>query len=211
MLAAAQGDVRCGRCNTEFNALGYLRDDPTATEDGADEVEAVTTPPPATPGPPITESPPEGSQPSAPPATSLEFDVPEGQWSQFFDDTHGLPAVEDAAAERSPPPGAEFEIRSLSSDEDRPDSSAGVVRIGTLEDETSDTDTWQAFLREVPLEDDEEQEAPVVVIEESRADQTVEMRVVDEILRCSSGANARARSLSHAATRPCGPSVASFC
>lgn len=163
MLAAAQGDVRCGRCNAEFNALAYLGDDP-------DVAAPASRREPAAEHVPTTEPTPAANPLVAEPSGSLEFDVPEGKWSEFFDDTHGLPSGESAAAEERPQTGPDFEIRSLPNEE--PTAVVNVAGdFSALDDETSDTDTWQAFLREVPLPEDEDADAPVVVVETAPAPQ----------------------------------------
>jgi predicted Zn finger-like uncharacterized protein len=92
------------------------------------------------------------------PEVGLDFDIPEEDWSRFFDDAHGIGAEGDG--DERPPVEPEFQVQSVTTGiTPEPGDEAPSTR---LDEEVSDTDTWQAFLREVPGED--EDAGPVYVI-----------------------------------------------
>ncbi|MEQ1803410.1 MAG: DUF3426 domain-containing protein [Gammaproteobacteria bacterium] len=111
-LRAAEGYVRCGHCSATFNAIATLTDEPPPTvtlnqlvlptePEPEREPEREPEPEPA----PLPGFPPEPQVPAAPPelqATAtyvplpvsddtLEFDIPEDNWSNFFE--AGIPAA----------------------------------------------------------------------------------------------------------------------
>ncbi len=93
-LRAAEGFVRCGNCSATFNAVTTLTDEPPPTVT-LQQLSLPTEPvPPAPPDVPDEPAEPEAPVPEevasaedSPPASSdtLEFDIPEDSWTNFFD------------------------------------------------------------------------------------------------------------------------------
>ena len=188
-LRVAEGYVRCGHCSVTFNALATLADQlpptvtlqqltlPTESDPGA----AVGTAPTAPAGLPA-----EPERPSAPPelefaATyvplpvsedTLEFDIPEDKWSNFFagnnPEQYSVPASApepDVASEAEAAPAAEADVgQGIGSDTV---DQAGLYRALASEardrEKGEDAD-WQSLLAEVPA--DEAPPEPVYVISE---------------------------------------------
>jgi predicted Zn finger-like uncharacterized protein len=150
VLQMADGQVCCGNCGTTFDALAALYDEPP-TETHADVTAAE--PAPRDPEPALDET--------------LEFDVPEHEWGQFFVDTAVTALPEDRV---TPNLGESFEESSEQvsgatpfEEHDPPaDADDGAL---ALDRETSDTDTWEAFLQNTPIDD--EADAPSYVIGEA--------------------------------------------
>ena len=175
VLQMADGEVRCGSCSAVFNALHTLVDDWSGADfalPGAPRLTHPDAPPPVE-----TPAPPEKSTPAVP--ETLEFNVPENEWQRFF-----------IAAEEAPLP--------------RPDPGLGEDFVAdenleqhalprSLEEETADTDTWQAFLRETEP-DAETDDEPFYVIGEdaARADQ------IEVLIRRAPGAQVSAAPLAAA-------------
>lgn len=108
-LRVAEGYVRCGHCSATFNALATLSDElpPTVTlkqltlptesdtgvpvESGAPTPEPEPTPLPGFPSEPASPAPPPELHTSATyvplpiSEDTLEFDIPEDRWSNFFE------------------------------------------------------------------------------------------------------------------------------
>lgn len=161
LLQMADGEVRCGSCGTVFNALHTLVDDWTGTF-GPMPAPAIPTTgegaaPEERPEAPGTDAPFD----DVPASETLEFDAPERDWQRFFiapEEVRPIGGREDPAL------GEDF----------APGEPAAPAR--SLEEETADTDTWQAFLREAAPGEaadesaDEEDDAPPFVIldDESR-------------------------------------------
>jgi predicted Zn finger-like uncharacterized protein len=139
VLQMAEGDVRCGSCGVVFNALQTLIDDWSDAELTGIAPDDGPSADPAPDGPP--EAPP-AKAPS--PIDTLEFDVPENEWQRYFI----TPPEREA-----PRPGAATDAQPVPEEDADPGARS-------LEEETSDTDTWQAFLREAA----EEPEPPVPAI-----------------------------------------------
>jgi predicted Zn finger-like uncharacterized protein len=181
LLQMAEGDVRCGSCGMVFNALHTLVDDwsgtaPDAPQRSGDE--GTAPPPEAAPGP-DSSAPDE----AATVEETLEFDAPEREWQRFFIAAEGTPLSGGTRAE--PELGAEFgaaegeeEAATLGADAEPDaarDEAAGPGR--SLEEETADTDTWQAFLRDSDAPTDEDAGPPYVIIEDDAPDAPVEIVV----------------------------------
>ncbi|MBL8199477.1 MAG: DUF3426 domain-containing protein [Chromatiales bacterium] len=215
-LRVAEGYVRCGHCSATFNAIATLTDEPPPTVTlqklvlpTEPEPEASPAPPPA---PPDTEPVPEPeparlpgfpAEPAEPPAPpepeettpdlplavsddTLEFDIPEDSWSNFFEAEIPAPAPAVAAGpetESKTEPKTESESERESDAEAPADPPATAPDIGTgagsdtvdqaglykaLAAETGlnpdDDADWQALLAEV--RDDEAAPEPVYVIGE---------------------------------------------
>lgn len=150
ILQMAEGEVRCGACSKVFNALHTLLDDWT----GADLIPA-DAPRLAHPDvlPPAAMAPPASAPVSAEPASeTLEFDVPETEWQRYF-----ISAPEPVPEARIEPAlGADFAALEPETSPGPPVATAGEplspvppAPARSLDEETADTDTWQAFLREV--------------------------------------------------------------
>ena len=147
-LRAAEGYVRCGHCSATFNAIGALTDEPPPTVT-LRQLTLATEPPPG------TELPPElaaagNDEPLPASEDSLEFNIPEGNWSNFFDN-------EAAVEEEQPAPPADVGDGIGSATVDQ----AGIFRALSAEAPDDDTD-WRELLAEVP--DDDFAPEPVYVI-----------------------------------------------
>lgn len=183
LLQMAGGDVRCGACGAVFNALGFLHDElPTA------DAAAAPTAPPTAPDPPQLAA-VAGDEIDVPEEV-FEFNAPQGDWQQFF-----VAAEEPGptTAERTEPGlGADFDLAiaeeiEIEAGDAIADAMADVVLApddpgadepaDSLEQETSDTDIWQAFLREAEPEP-EEIAAPLFVIGEADAGKGAEQVLV---------------------------------
>jgi predicted Zn finger-like uncharacterized protein len=168
LLQMAEGDVRCGSCGAVFNALHTLVDDWTGTFGPmpspvvpADGPDAVPQDRPEAPGA-------EASFDDAPAGETLEFDAPERDWQRFFIAPEEARPVEGRA---DPALGEDF-----AAGEPEPARS--------LEEETADTDTWKAFLREAaPVEtadepaEDEDSAPPFVILDDDSRGPAVEILV----------------------------------
>ena len=190
-LRVAEGYVRCGHCGATFNALATLADQlpPTVT------LQQLTLPTESDPGAAVesatTALPAEPERPAAPPelqmaATyvplpvsedTLEFDIPEDKWSNFFAGDgpaqHSVPASAaepDVASEAEAAPATHGEVghaevgQGIGSDTL---DQAGLYRALASEardPEQGDDADWQSLLTEVP--DDEPSPEPVYVISE---------------------------------------------
>jgi predicted Zn finger-like uncharacterized protein len=164
VLQMADGEVQCGSCNTVFNAMHALFDDSGA---------AIRHPAA------IGDSTGTG-QGGEDDEGSLEFNAPEQDWQRFFIAPEEPIADEGERAE--PGLGADF-------DEPPPETVAAAGNeavaellfpvgpaeppTGSLDEETSDTDTWRGFLKETGPEEADE---PAFVIADDSADLTVLIR-----------------------------------
>lgn len=169
VLQMAEGDVRCGACGVVFNALQTLVDEWSGADASAS---ALTQPDP----------PPAAAVPGHTPGTGdpLEFNVPENEWQRYF-----ITALEPSSRPElraEPGLGADFDgpDAALSADGQAAasvavDEPAGQIvpteaaPVTSLDEETADTNTWQAFLQEdAPARDiddlDESDDAPAFVI-----------------------------------------------
>jgi predicted Zn finger-like uncharacterized protein len=200
-LRVAEGYVRCGQCSATFNALATLADElpPTVTP------QQLTLPTEAGKGPavepkarsPEREAAPDAgflSEPdgtAAPPAPeaaatyiplpisedTLEFDIPEDSWSNFFEgntpardaaapvgpESAALPEAEARTSGDQPPPPAPADVGASIGSETV--DQVGLYRALSAEAGSpglEDSADWQALLAEV--QDDEA--APVYVISE---------------------------------------------
>jgi hypothetical protein len=174
----ADGEVRCGSCGAVFNALHTLVDDwsgPDLMLPGGPRL----THPDAPVRPAAAE---DAAEPDS--TETLEFNVPENEWQRFF-----IAAEEEALPDAEPGAGVEFEMSGENpadsaadgdSTEDTQDQPALKL---SLEDETADTDTWQAFLRETEADD----EPPYVIGEAGEGHEHAEI-----LLRRFSGGDAAA-------------------
>ncbi len=176
-LRVAEGHVRCGHCSATFNAIATLADElpPTIT------LQQLTPPNEPDTGvagfpaePEIQASPPELQAPAAyaPLPVSedtLEFDIPEDSWSNFFEVDGG----------KHPPAQAQTDVGTGV-------GSATVGQAGlhpALSAEAGgpnlDADAdWEALLAEV--QDDEASPKPVYVISEEPAEKPAEEPVLPE-------------------------------
>jgi len=181
ILQMAQGEVRCGACGGVFNALHTLVDDWTGSD--------LMATGPAQPPPRAGAG--EDTEPALF-AQTLEFDVPENEWQHFFI-TPEEPAA--AAADNVEPSlGEDFnepddepdhepdrldsttDVEPDSDEEPVPDDTPPTVDMPrlSLDEETADRDTWQAFLAEAELaaedqaQDDEADEGPAFVVGEEQ-------------------------------------------
>jgi hypothetical protein len=119
----------------------------------------------------------------------LEFDVPETEWQRFF-----ITAADTPAAEPDVEPDAEAGDGGLAADVapdglDSGDASDPPPQPRSVEEETADTDTWKAFLREAEtgttdMEGDEDDDEPLVVVSE-------DLRIADVLVRHSVDAAGR--------------------
>lgn len=99
-LRVAEGYARCGHCSATFNALATLADEPPPT------VTLNQLVLPTEPQPPL---PPAGDD-------TLEFDIPEDSWTNFFEkDMPAVPAFKAAApaAEQEPASTPEPELENV--------------------------------------------------------------------------------------------------
>ena len=198
-LRLAEGNVRCGNCSATFNALATLTDElpptvtlmqltlPTERDTGlATSPEAQETDPEPAAVPSVPANPESHAAPPELPTAAtyvplpisedtLEFDIPEDSWSNFFEPN----GPETAAGAKV---GLEPEAPQKAQPKIEPDVSAGTgsdtmdqpglnralsVEAGDLQ--LDDAGDWQALLEEV--QDDEISPEPVYVIgEELRAE-----------------------------------------
>jgi len=199
-LRVAEGYVRCGHCSATFNAIATLTDEPPPTVTLQQlvlptEPQAGASPPPPAPSvtPPEPEREPEPQPEPDPPATAaplpasddtLEFDIPEDSWSNFFEANSPAPAVPPAtpveppavteAEETDDPEAASPSLLTPAPDvgaglgSDTVDQ-AGLYKALTAETGRSldDDADWQALLAEV--RDDEATPEPVYVIGEEES------------------------------------------
>lgn len=143
LLRVADGEVRCGSCNTVFNALHSLRDDwdfpdPVTVPPGDEEELAAT-------GTGIGDTVRE----------TLEFDAPETDWQQFFVQPEVPAGPPDGRTE--PGIGDDFgfdddhvPITVIDSDEALepgpvPDT---AEPLAALTAQTADSDIWKQFLQD---------------------------------------------------------------
>jgi predicted Zn finger-like uncharacterized protein len=170
LLRMAEGDVRCGHCSVVFNALPHLYDSPeqATTYTGARATdEAVDELPPGEPAPgseSLAEADPVGA---APADATLEFDVPEPDWQRYFIPAEPAlpngPRTEPTLGEDfsfPAPPEAGEHPAPLAPPQPAP---AEVEAPRSLEEETADTDTWQAFLRETEAVSEDDAEPAFVI------------------------------------------------
>jgi len=122
-LQLARGDVRCGDCNEIFHALETLRDRPLPAAEFPAEFDNRTENQPAEENDASEELATE-DQPPYRPEDSLEFDVPEQNWSVFF-------------VESEPSPGHPPEYRRNDRESERTDSQPETTG-NTVQDNTSD-------------------------------------------------------------------------
>lgn len=132
-LRQAEGYVRCGHCSATFNAVASLTDEPPATdilEDTAEQPVLMVDPPQTTDEPPPPAAVPELAE-REPDINSLEFNVPEDNWSEFFitelktePESGSVPLPED--------------------EETSPDPLAGAFRDATDEDLVPETEATGA-------------------------------------------------------------------
>ncbi|MEO8224891.1 MAG: DUF3426 domain-containing protein [Gammaproteobacteria bacterium] len=172
-LRVAEGYVRCGHCSATFNALATLADEPPATPNP----EPNPSPRPCFPLAPESPAQPPGLRAAATyvplPVSedTLEFDIPEGSWSNFFGTNpaaEGEPEVEpESEPQPDEPPAVRPEvgtgIGSATVDQ------AGLYRALSAEAEdlgVDDNSDWQALLEEVP-DDDATPDSVYVIGEEA--------------------------------------------
>lgn len=193
-LRVAEGYARCGHCSATFNAVAMLTDDVPPT------ITVAQLAPEALPELPVgpsgaepeleLEEGPTGehivleSTPRSGPAIEdhLEFDVPEDNWSNFFEAPASAPtrlalgsspgvAPQTPAIEPAAPPPVRPTLP-----EPPPDTEAGVYRALTESavQATRDDGEWQALLAEVEAWEPED---PVYVLgEEGTAEAPVPPR-----------------------------------
>jgi len=168
-LRAAEGHVRCGHCSATFNAVATLSDDPPASAGPILPPEADRDPSPA-----VTED-------AAQADDTLEFDIPENNWSTFFTSdaraqgrrepvippmpaaTVDLPPADDECTgtfPETPEAGAEDGPGSATVDQPGPIQALAGDSANVSFDDNED---WQALLDEV--EDDDAAADSVYVIE----------------------------------------------
>lgn len=172
LLQMAGGDVRCGACGAVFNALGFLYDELPAADAAAASSQAPA---------PAPERPPPAAAADVP-EEMFEFNAPQGDWQRFF--VAAEEALPAAPQRTEPGLGADFEVAiaeeidiepgdaiadAMGDAVSAPDDLSAEEPADSLEQETSDTDTWQAFLREAEP-DPKETAAPLYVIGEADAD-----------------------------------------
>jgi len=168
-LRAAEGHVRCGHCSATFNAVATLTDEPP------DSARSVRPPEP------VRAEPPGGTEDTAQADDTLEFDIPEDNWSSFFTTDGPSPGRREPVIADSPPapadlPPADDEpagpaAESPEADIDDDPGSATVDQPGPTQALTGDSadisfddnEDWQALLDEV--EDDNATTDSVYVIE----------------------------------------------
>jgi predicted Zn finger-like uncharacterized protein len=148
-LRVAEGHVRCGHCSATFNAVASLSDalPPDTMPD------AVTVPPPE----PAGTTPPVDVAATAHGDDTLEFDIPEGNWSSFFTGEplskgRQEPLIADTPAEPAEPVHLPAEDRDWSDAPPEPPAP-----------DADDDDDWQALLEEV--QDDNAVTDSVYIIE----------------------------------------------
>ncbi len=204
-LRVAEGYVRCGHCGATFNGLATLADQlpptvtlqqltlPTEVDQGA-AIDTTTMTPEAEPEVAAPGLPAEPERPAAPPeleaaATyvplpvsedTLEFDIPEDKWSNFFAGSDpeqpsgpaSAPAPEVAAEAGADIAVGTQETMAAEADVGRDIGSDTVDQAGLYralasevrDPEPGDDADWQSLLAEVP--DDEVSSEPVYVISE---------------------------------------------
>ena len=182
-LRMAEGQVRCGHCSATFNALASLSEEPPPTVTLQQlvlpaETEVVSGAEPSVAATPISGFPEEPVAAGGPPELqaagtwvplpviedTLEFDIPEDGWSDFFEGE--TPRSAEAPPEPEPEiqPGTQADIGadlgSATVDQ------AGLYRALSMEAaglNLDDDDDWRTLLAEVP---DDETPDPVYVIGE---------------------------------------------
>jgi predicted Zn finger-like uncharacterized protein len=180
-LRVAEGYARCGHCSATFNALATLADElpPTITLRQLDlpnepDTGVAVAPEDPAPEPDIQTSPPEPQAPTAPtplPVSedTLEFDIPEDSWSNFFEVDGG----KDQPAQAQTAVGA--------------GDGQATVQAGLLHQALAaeaggpsiDADAdWEALLAEV--QDDGASPKPVYVISEEPAEKPGEELLLPE-------------------------------
>lgn len=144
-LRVAEGYVRCGHCSATFNALTSLTDEPPPTAE-----------PTAAPDLPVDVEPPAAAVRGD---DTLEFDIPEGSWSNFFaDDVAAAKPDSTDTPPELPTPEVGAAIGSETVDQ------VGLYRALAAESNGPDVDDdWQALLEEV--KDNDATPDPVYVIE----------------------------------------------
>ncbi|MEO8445426.1 MAG: DUF3426 domain-containing protein, partial [Gammaproteobacteria bacterium] len=185
-LRAAEGYVRCGHCSATFNAVTTLSDEPPPTvtvQHLSLPSEAASPQPPAvlddSPAPEISLAEEEVSPVDDAPATggeTLEFDIPEDSWTNFFEAPPVAPpppldppadlaveTVTDSAPEPVDEAIADEVGTGIGSDTV---DQAGLYRALAAESAAFDPDgaDWEALLQEV--EDDDADPEPVYVLGE---------------------------------------------
>ena len=119
-LRVAEGYVRCGHCSATFNALGSLTDElpPTMT------LRQLTLPtePETDPASPAELAAAADDEPSPVSEDSLEFNIPEDNWSNFFES--------EAAGEPAPAPRVLSEAEDDEDREDKHELPAPQVEVG---------------------------------------------------------------------------------
>lgn len=183
-LRVAEGHVRCGHCSATFNALATLTDEAPATVAPLPARDPVAKP--AEDGP--------GSD------NTLEFDLPEDSWSNFFagDAAAGNQAPAETAAEAEPAPEPEPEPEPIAEPVNDENSATDDIGAGigsetmdqaglykALASEKDDLNLdddadWQALLAEV--EDDDATPDPVYIIESDPHGPAAEVEIDDAML-----------------------------
>ena len=168
-LRLAEGHVRCGHCSATFNAVATLTDEPPSS------AKLVLRPAPE------KQIPPADVEATLQDDDTLEFDIPEDNWSSFFTgdalsrgrqepviaemraEPVDVPA-EDRESTATPPeppaPDVDEDNGQETPDEVGPTSTLGADSSGVNFDDDSD---WQALLDEV--EDDNGATDSVYIIE----------------------------------------------
>jgi predicted Zn finger-like uncharacterized protein len=180
-LRVAEGQVRCGHCSATFNALVTLTDEAPPTTilpQLTIPAHLERQPPPAGPDiepVPVPEPEPEPDISALDTITgdeTLEFNVPEDNWSDFFVEATGQqppPAgVTLTTADEDQVAGLELE---LEPEAEPPPTVAGGADTASINLVPED---WQHLLNEAPDEADEVDEAPVYRIDSGSADLTAE-------------------------------------
>ena len=174
-LRMAEGQVRCGHCSATFNALATLSDEPppTVTLQQLVLTEPEAAPPAEAPiaAAPMPGFPEEPAAAALPPELqaagtwvplpvnedTLEFDIPEDRWSNFFEG--GAPRTTEATPDSTP---ADIGAGLGSATVDQ----TGLYRALSAESaglNLDDDEDWRALLAELP---DDETPDPVYVIGE---------------------------------------------
>lgn len=146
-LRVAEGQVRCGHCSATFNAIATLSDTP---------------PPSATPVAPLAPDapmPPEVGEEATLADDTLEFDIPEDNWSRFFDD--------DKLSRADPDPVITDLATRPAGEATAPPDPGGL--------EVDDND-WQALLAELP---DDDATDSVYIIETDASDGAQDPTMLD--------------------------------
>lgn len=165
LLQVADGEVQCGACSQIFNALHALLD-----ESGMQ----VTTQRSVAGAEPPTQSTAATGEVEGWTDETLEFNAPEQDWQRFFIAPDEPPPSPDERLE--PSLGADFEAltdatgpAATNDGEQAADLEFGLVVESTptrsVDEETADTDTWQALLRETEADD-----GPAFVIADEAGD-----------------------------------------